>query len=391
MKILFSPCHYAYIKESGSEFSWSFNIADRIGKQNTESVVVTGFKDNNEYSYSVKEVQSRQAKIDLGIRNSILFNIQYFIESIRQLKRMKFDIVHHVLPFRIDFTFNFIFLKKKRIPFVVGPIQSPSTFSDGSESVTTVLLKKALILPLNFLSKQTLLYADKIIVIDEFTKNLLLQRNIDEIKIQIINPGIDSSIFFPKTDKELNSRIRLVCTGHLIKRKGVDLLIKALAEVVKVNDDVVLDVYGEGSEKENLRKMVENLGLLDHVFFKGLVPFKSMPECYQNADMFVSMSRWESWGQMYLEAMACGLPVIASKNTGSESIIKDGEFGYLVEQEDFKDLSLKILALINNKKLRERFGLKARKETIDKYDWEKCIIPKYKNIYEELVLKYRIV
>ena len=96
------------------------------------------------------------------------------------------------------------------------------------------------------------------------------------------------------------------------------------------------------------------------------------------------MTQEESWGQMYLEAMASGLPIITTKNVGSFSIIKDERFAYFVER-DHLDLCKKVLKLLNNPKLISEMGKNARIEAEKKYDWDSCIIPKYLALYEKYI------
>jgi phosphatidylinositol alpha-1,6-mannosyltransferase len=95
------------------------------------------------------------------------------------------------------------------------------------------------------------------------------------------------------------------------------------------------------------------------------------------------MSRFESWGQMYLEAMASSLPIISARNIGSESIIQD-DFGYLIPQEDYFALSERIISLLDNPDMIKMFGDRARLKAEKKYDWVKVIIPKYIEIYKNL-------
>jgi len=86
-----------------------------------------------------------------------------------------------------------------------------------------------------------------------------------------------------------------------------------------------------------------------------------------------------------LEAMACGLPVITTKNTGSNAIIRNGEFGYLIEQGSHNMLLDRLSILIENKQMISEFGRKARQEAVDRYDWKRVIIPRYVGLYDSLI------
>ena len=96
------------------------------------------------------------------------------------------------------------------------------------------------------------------------------------------------------------------------------------------------------------------------------------------------MSRSERWGQVYIDAMACGLPIISSENLGANEIIKDTT-GYLVKQEDYKAMAQRVLDLIKTPKLINNLGMNARKQIENRYDWEKTIIPKYMKLYDEII------
>jgi len=403
MKILFSPCHYVYDEFSGgSEPLWAFNIANSIANINPDSVVVTGFKKLlEEKKYKIIEVQPDKKKIDISIKNAIFFSIEYFLETRKILKNNTFNIIHHVLPFSIGNTFNFNFIfNNKKLKLVIGPIQSPLTYKDDDvnledvrsnnkkNSFNSVVFKGLyfFIHPiLKYLSNLTLKMADAIVVINEHTKNILIKNKIKPEKIHIISPGIDTNKFeyVPYNNKK-TQKIELLVVSYLLKRKGVDLIVKAIKEVVKYNNGIVLRIVGDGPQRQNLENLVKELKLEEFIVFEGFVNNSGVQEYYRKTHIFLSMSRDESWGQMYLEAMACGLPVISSVNNGSVCMIKDGQNGFLVGQEDFLTLSAKILKLINNPRLISRFGENARRDAENNYDWIKCIIPKYVEIYKRL-------
>jgi glycosyltransferase involved in cell wall biosynthesis len=396
MKILFSPCHYIYDEyHGGSEYSWAFEIANRTALKNLDSVVITGFKKlHNEKPYNIIEIQSEKKVLDTSIKNAIVFSFKYFLETERQLKN-NFDILHHVLPFSINRTFNLsLILKRKVTPSVIGPVQSSLSLPDWDKLINKkpllfyifrfvyYLLKPVL----KILSNLTLKRADVVVVINGYTKNLLIKNGIDKNKLIIIPPGIDIKKFeYISFDKKRSDLVELLVVCYLVKRKAVDLVIKAINEVVKEKKNIILRIIGDGPQKENLQNLVDKFKLGQYVVFEDFVPNSEVQKYYQKAHIFVSMSRSESWGQMYLEAMASGLPIITTKNNGSLSIIKNERFAYLVEQEDYIDLSKKILRLLVNINLIAELGENARFEAEKYYDWDNCIIPKYLEIYNKLI------
>lgn len=402
IKILFSPCHYSYDESAGGEVSWAYHLADGVASLYPESVVVTGFKKKlAKKKYQVIAVQSNKKKIDLSLKNAIIFNVKNFLATKKLLAKNKFDIVHHILPFAINNTFNLNFIFKRNKNLLVGPIQSPLAYQDLDINLADVRgrgkkntsrknifdLFYFILRPiLKFLSHLTLKKAKAIIVINEYTQKMLIKNGLNPDKIQIIPPGIDLKRFartpFEAKNKE---KIELLTVCYLIKRKGVDLIIRALTEVIKKNKKIVLRIVGDGPQKENLENLVKKLKLEDYVIFEGLVDHIRVQAYYKRAHLFISMSRAESWGQMYLEAMACGLPVISAKNIGSEAIIEDGIFGYLVEQEDIAGLAEKTIYLLENPAQINSFGERAYQKAKQKYDWQSCIIPQYLDIYQKLI------
>ena len=404
MKIIFSPCHYIYDEVTGgSEPSWAFNIADRIAKIHPESTVVTGFKNVlKKKKYKIIETQPNKKSIDLSIKNAMIFNIKNFLITRKLLSKNKFDIFHHVLPFAINNTFNFNFIfNKENKNLIIGPIQSPLTYRDidlnlsdirssrKGKSLSKILfdILYFLIHPiLKFLSNLTLKKAKAVIVINKYTKNILIKNGVDSKNIHIVPPGVDLKKFkylpFEAKNKE---KIELLVACYLLRRKGVDLIIKSIKKVVRKNKKIVLRIVGNGPQKENLENLVKKLSLEDYVVFEGFIENSKIQQYYKKAHIFISMSRAESWGQMYLEAMACGLPIITTKNIGSDAIIKNGEFGYLIGQENTNDLAKKIIYLIENPEYIIAFGERAYQEVKRKYDWDNCIIPQYLDIHQKLI------
>ena len=131
---------------------------------------------------------------------------------------------------------------------------------------------------------------------------------------------------------------RFVSTGSLIRRKGFDLLFRALAEVRRSNpEDVRLTVIGEGRERIELVSLARTLDIAEAVEFTGLLSRPEIVGLYRGADAFVLASRQETFGVVYIEAMAMGLPVIATSCGGPEDFVDDSN-GFLIPKDDVPSL-----------------------------------------------------
>ena len=193
----------------------------------------------------------------------------------------------------------------------------------------------------------------------------------------ILTPyGIDAGKFSKKSpDKKLRGKYGLegktvllsVC--RLSRRKGLEYLLRAVA---RLSNDVRLLMIGDGIERDNLVRLSNELGILGRVVFVGRVPNDELLAYYNLADIFVLPSLHEGMGIVFLEAMACGLPVVTTNIGGMVDFIKDGETGLLVEPRDAEQLSRALSRLIKDKKLRERIAKNGERLVREEYTWEKA-------------------
>ena len=127
---------------------------------------------------------------------------------------------------------------------------------------------------------------------------------------------------------------QMIYVGSLIQRKGLDLLLPALAETA---EDIRLVIVGEGQEKQALCEQMEKLGISDRVEWKGFVEGEALRKLYRASDVFVLPTREDCFGLVILEAMCASLPVISSKYAdGARDLLAEGENGYVVDPEDTK-------------------------------------------------------
>jgi glycosyltransferase involved in cell wall biosynthesis len=149
----------------------------------------------------------------------------------------------------------------------------------------------------------------------------------------------------------------VLAVGRLDPIKGFDLLIKSWSRVIKKYPDWKLKIVGSGEEKENLEKLVSSLSLQNYVF---LIPQQEdIKSQYLTSSIYVMSSRKEGFGMVTIEAMECGLPVVAFSNVGSKFLVKNHINGLLCEVGDIDELSENIMKLVVNKDLRIKMSQKS--------------------------------
>ena len=171
-----------------------------------------------------------------------------------------------------------------------------------------------------------------------------------------------------KSEKCVN---RVVTIGRYAYQKGYDLLLQAWAEISRIRELVngeewTLDIFGQGDQTDYRKLMVE-LGIdTDRCHLNG--PVEDVVKVYQDSSIFVLSSRFEGFGMVLVEAMACGLPVVSFDcPAGPDEIITDGVDGLLVPSGDVHALAEKLMVLMSDENLRRRLGQQAR-QTAQRYD-----------------------
>jgi len=208
-------------------------------------------------------------------------------------------------------------------------------------------------------------------------------------KIKIINSGIkkdlieDKQFFIRKAERIMkNKKLKIFTAANFIKRKNIDLNLKALARL-KNEINWEYEIAGDGPEKKYLKEIVKELRIEKRVKFLGYIPQEEVLEKMKNADIFLMVSVPETFGLVYLEAMAKGCIVVGAKNWGIDGIVKEKINGFLCNP-DIEDLNNKI---INIEKLKRNDKIKNiilnEYETINKYILRKMAL-KYENIIKGL-------
>ena len=151
----------------------------------------------------------------------------------------------------------------------------------------------------------------------------------------------------------LEGKTVLMTLGRLVsveRYKGFDEALEVLPDLVAALPDVAYLVVGDGTDRARLEEKARALGVADRVVFAGNVPEAEKADHYRLADVYVMPSQGEGFGFVLLEAMACGIPVIASKLDGGREAVRDGQLGLLVDPADRTQLKRAILAALRQPK-----------------------------------------
>jgi D-inositol-3-phosphate glycosyltransferase len=205
-------------------------------------------------------------------------------------------------------------------------------------------------------------------------------------KISVIPCGVDPSLFIPRNAEQSKAHLGLpdkryiLFVGRIDPVKGIDTLLRAIKRVKEARnarEDVHLLIIGgdldhteagQNSEINKLKRLTGSLEIKDMVTFLGAQRQDQLPYFYAAADMCILPSRYESFGMVALEAMACGTPVIASKVGGLASFIQNGMSGLLIPEGDEVSLAEKILLLLTNTSFKDTLGGEARNRALE-FSW----------------------
>jgi phosphatidylinositol alpha-1,6-mannosyltransferase len=234
---------------------------------------------------------------------------------------------------------------------------------------------------LKWLTQLVLTQATTIVANSRNTEDMLKRDWSVSRSIAVMHPGVDASRFVPApADPMARERLgwggrRVVLTvGALQKRKGQDMMIRALPAIRAACADVLYVVAGEGWERPYLESLVDGLLLRDAVQFLDAPPDDQLIECYQQCDLFALPNRQVGWdiegfGIVLLEAQACGKAVLAGQSGGTVETIRKGVTGELVPCDNPEPLARAVIDLLEHPDRRRAMGAAGREWVVDHFDW----------------------
>ncbi|NJF24671.1 glycosyltransferase family 4 protein [Thermococcus sp. Bubb.Bath] len=214
----------------------------------------------------------------------------------------------------------------------------------------------------------------------------ILGRNLKNREIYVIPNGIDTDFWKPQEDKEgwkealgLKGMV-VTTTSRLTKRKRIHVIPKVAKRIKEeYGENVTFLIIGDGPERSNIERLIREYNVGDIVKLLGRQPREKIKEYLGASDVYLSPTVYEAFGIAVLEALACGVPVVANNHGGIGEIVEHGRTG-LLSQND-QGLIQNLVALIDDENMREEMGKNARKGVEDRFSWE-AVVPRVLEVYE---------
>lgn len=371
LKIL-QVCPYFYPYLAGQEI-FVLELSKQLKKSGHS---VTVYTSNHSHLPAYEKIQGldvfRFKMIFNPLNNPICPGFLNIYKNIRD-----FDIIHvhneHSFVTLLTYLIN-LFFKKPIVLSCHGQLRFNNYWKDLFEITFSRTVGK-------FIFKNI----SKVAALSDSDKNYLISIGVDSRKIVIIPNAINhdslDNISYNKKIQKTNDEKILLYVGVLIKRKGVEYLIKSIPDIIKDNRLCCI-IVGKGDYREKLETLVDKLNLTNNIIFKGSVKTEELYYYYNTADIFVLPSVSEGLPTTILEAMYFGLPVVTTDIPGIRDHFSDSAI--LVTPKNEKELAKAIIRVLNDLPLRERLSRRGKELVREKYTWDK-VSNTYINIYHELL------
>jgi len=284
----------------------------------------------------------------------------------------RFDIAHQVVPVAMRYPSPAVGLG---IPFVIGPVggslDSPEAFAAEEGETPWYQRLRALDrwrMRTDPLLRRTYERAECVVGVAQYVREFLGE--MDLTRFEILSETAVDAVPDPVDRSGRSGPVRLLHVGRIVRTKGLRDTIRAMAELSDL--DVVLDVLGDGNDREACEQLIAQLGLTDRITLHGSVPRGTVDEFYRRADVFVFPSYREPGGNVSLEAMSWGLPVIVCRRGGPAANV-DASCALLLEAESpdqlAADCARAVRTLVEDEGLRVRMGEAGRRRALSTHLW----------------------
>lgn len=346
-------------------------------KYNYDIYIITTDQHNKEkFFYLNEKIKHIDLKINYldDLKKNFFKRIPIFLYKQKNHEKKLKNIINEIKPDILislgDEERNFIYkLKNKNLKIIKEIHFNKNYMLQNKDKNFLYTLKNYY---MDFKMKQSVNKYDEFIVLTKEDKELWRNK-----KIKVI-PNFINDI--PKKSSNCENK-KIISVGRLEYQKGYDILIDVWNIISKKYPDWILEVYGEGAEREKLQNKINKLGLEKLFLLKGVV--KNIQDKYLESSIYVMSSRFEGMPMVLLEAMSFGLPVISfTCPCGPKDIIKENKDGFLVPFGNIELMAEKIEELILDEEKRKLFGKNARKN-VQRFSQDK-IMNQWKKLFEKI-------
>jgi len=358
-------------------------LCRELTRRGHEVTVFTTATPSNEYMTLVGRVPRKRIEFHEGfvIKRfpSVLRigNVSLMPTLLPSLLKKKFDLIH-VHEFLSPYSFySAVVSKVKDIPLLLTQHNDQLPYSH---------MRKILYYINGYTSGQYVLrQARKIIALSRTIKSHLFLFRVGEDKIEVIPNSVDTEIFAPGKKNQLDevwgiSPPVVLFVGRFIEQKGIRYLLQGFKNIIKELPDVKLVLIGGGPEVKELRRFQSECK--NHIFCIDFVAHELMPYIYAGCDVVVLPSLEERFGNVVLEAMASGKPVIGTFIGGMKDTIVHGKTGYHVQPKNSKEIANSLLTILSDETLKNKLGENARRRAVENYS-HKVLIKRIEKLYLE--------
>jgi len=234
--------------------------------------------------------------------------------------------------------------------------------------------------------------SDRVTVVSKKTMEYVIKLGADVSKTSVIYNGVDTNFFHPMNKEKSRNKLGLpknktliLTIRRLVYKNGLNTLIESASLLTRDYPDLLFVIIGGGPDKRLIEKRARELGINDNIRLTGFVPEKLLPLYYNAADYFViPSSSGEGLPMVLLEAMACGLPVIATTIGGTPEVIKDMKNGVLVPPRNQKALAQAISKLLSLQRESQAIRIESRKTVERNFTWDENV-RQLNEIYKEFL------
>jgi phosphatidylinositol alpha-1,6-mannosyltransferase len=357
--------------EHGGSGRWLWEIYSRLPRD--RFVIAAGQHDGAAAFDTTHELDVRRLPLtmnDWGIRSwQSLRSYWGLYRKLRRIIRQENVTAIHCGRCLPEGWLAYLFKKLLNIPYVC--------YIHG-EDVTSAATSREL----SWMLRGILAQSDTLIANSENTARLLRENwPVSENQVQVLHPGVDTTRFAPAARDEAvrnrfdwNHRTVVLTVGRLQKRKGHDMMIRALPAIREAVPDVLFAIVGDGAERLALEQLARDEQVESHVQFLGEVSDEDMIRGYQQCDLFALPNRQvgqdiEGFGMVLLEAQSCGRPVLAGASGGTRETMIPGETGIVTPCENPDQVAEAVTPLLLAPDELQKMGEAARPWAVNNFDW----------------------